>query len=765
VRAVVVIVFLMGIAHAAPPEPSGAHPRMLLDATVRTAWQQAAKENKGPVATAIALCDEARTSPDYEHALYQGANWQKALQGCLVAWAATEKPEHAKTAIRFFNALLDDLDKIGDRQGGDAAATRDRGYAIRNLGPYTALAYDWLYAQLTPELRTKARKRWAAWLDWYKDNGYHPHDPGSNYQAGYLLAATMIAVAQGGEAGDAGKAHWRLVADQLWTKDMGAALAPGGVLEGGDWPEGWQYAPLAVVSYALAARVARGAGIEVKGIDTWLESVLHRYVYALTPTERVYPGGDADIDTAYLDINVNTLSAIALGDAAPEVKQFARGELSRLKLTDTEALVPSSLAYVGDKPKLIPRGSWPSWYLAKGTGTLFARTRWDDKAVWFVAECTNTTNNDHHAPNAGTFVLTRGKDDVIVDPSPYGSLSTLTGNAPTVRSPQLPKNYQPSQASWGEDSGWRWTAQTRSGIVAARCDYAGQFKFQDRKSDIAEALRDFVVLPNSEGTDAVLLVVDRAKTPGTEMYVQFRVPVAFTLADDTASATIGATRLAITSVDRSGGAPTKSAPSAKDCFVEGTKRGSCDAARMPVTDFRITIPGPAPRAVNAIAASGGKLAPRVTKLGDKTWSGARVTGLRDAVVVWPTEPHQPFSYRVPRGAAVAHVVLDAPESKSGKATITATLDGDSCNVSVQAGDDVRARPAIVVLDDACKVAADPDAAAPSKPFSTGAAPEPIRKQETPAKRSGCCAAQSTPRPPIILSILVALILIRRRRRT
>lgn len=762
-RAALVFWLLVGVAHAAPPEPSGAHPRMLLDGTLRSAWKQAAKDNRGPVANAIALCDEARTTAKHDGAQYQGAAWQRVLQACLVAWAATESTDHAKTAIRFFTALLDDLDRIGDRQGGDTSATRDRGYAIRNLGPYTALAYDWLHAQLTPELRTKARKRWAAWLAWYKDNGYHPRDPGSNYQAGYLLAATMIAVAQGGEAGDAGKAHWRYVADQLWTKDMAAALAPGGVLDGGDWPEGWQYGPLAVVSYALAARIARGAGLEVQGVDRWLASVLRRHVYALSPSEKVYPGGDADIEEAYLDINVNTLTAIALGDAAPEIKQFARGELSRLKLADTEAFVPSALAYVGDKPKLIPRASWANWYVAAGTGNFFARTRWDDKAVWFVAECFNTTNTDHHSPNAGTFVLSRGKDDVIVDPTPYGSLSTLTSNAPTVRSPQLPKDYQPSQASWGEQSGWDWVTQTRTGVVAARCSYADQYRFQEKKSDVAEAFRDFVLVPGADGSDAVLLVIDRATTSGADapMYLQFRVPVAFTLADHAATATIGNTRLAIASVDRSGGAPTKSSPAARDCFAEGVKRGQCDAARFPVTDFRITIPGPKPRAVHAISATGKKVTPRVTEIGEKSWSGARVTGLRDAVVVWPTQARTPFTYRVQHGAAVAHVVLDAPETK-GKTSITATLDGDSCNVTVKAGEDVSARPAIVVLDNACKVVVDPESAKPAD--SSGTTPQPIRSQDTPAKRSGCCAAQTTPQPPIAMTLAVAVILMRRRRR-
>ena len=131
-------------------EPSGPHPRMLLDADLRAAWKAQAKLPHGPVVGAIALCEDARNTREHDHAVYQGSEWAKVLQACLVAWAATDDHDDQTTAIRFFTALIDDLDEIGDHKGGDEAARRDDGYAIRNLGPYTALAYDWLYDKLTP---------------------------------------------------------------------------------------------------------------------------------------------------------------------------------------------------------------------------------------------------------------------------------------------------------------------------------------------------------------------------------------------------------------------------------------------------------------------------------------------------------------------------------------------------------------------------------------------------------------------------------------
>lgn len=759
---VVAAALMSSTAAAAPPEPSGAHPRMLLDDEVRTAWQAEAKAGRGPVKGAIALCSDAQGSSRYDRGLYQGSEWAKVLQACLVAWAATEKAEHAKTAIRFFNAMLDDKDRIGDGLGGDTAAQQDSGYVIRNIGPYTALAYDWLHAQLTPEQRAKARKRWAAWLAWYREHGYRARSPGNNYHAGYLVAVTLISVAQGGEAGEEGAELWKFVADELWAKDMAKALAPGGILDGGDWPEGWQYGPLAVSNYALAARVARRAGIEIDGVDRWLASVLRRHVHGLSPGDKVYAAADTQFTTPNLDVHVLTLNAIALGDAPADAKKWAKGELARLRLVDKDYLLHSALATIGDRPALVPRTTWPTWYMTNATGTLFARTRWDDRAVWFVAECAKTLDADHRHPKTGNFVLSRGGDDVIVDPSPYGSQSTLTSNAPTVASAQFPDHYQPSQGSWGESSGWELATQTASGIVIGRCDYADQYRFQHTASDVPEALRDFVLLPSRDGTDAALVVVDRATT-GDErrgLHLRFRVPTGIELEGDVGRSRIGRTQLVIHGIARNGGSPEIGLPNGKDCYAKGTVKGQCNAARFPVSDYRVVVPGPEPRAVHVIGATGGA-AVTTRKLRDKDWSGVHVSGLREAIVVWPHRPRAAFSYRAPRGAAVSHVILDAPEA-DGKLAVTARRDGDACSVRVEPGGDHAARPAVLTLDASCAVLADATAATVSS--ARGTKPARPRAPGT-TRRSGCCGAQATPSASGAIASAVLALLVRRRRRT
>ncbi|HEY5920037.1 MAG TPA: hypothetical protein VIV11_00140, partial [Kofleriaceae bacterium] len=690
---------------------------------------------------------------------YQGSEWAKVLQACLVAWVATDSKDDAATAIKYFTALLDDLDRIGDGRGGDQAARRDQGYSIRNLAPYTALAYDWLHGHplLTPELKARARQRWKAWLDWYRDKGYRATSPGSNYHAGYLIAATTIAIAQAGDAGPDGAALWQHVADQMWSKEMAAALSQQGVLAGGNWPEGWQYGPLSVAEYALGARLMKRAGVDVAGIEPWLSSVLRNHVYSLSPSDGVYAGGDTEHETPTLQPHMLTLSAIALGDAAAQDKRWARGELSRLKIVDKDWFLYGALAAVGEKPTLPPRSVWPTWYLSANTGTLFARTRWDDSAIWFVSECHATVQTDHRHPNAGNFVLSRGRDDVIVDPTPYGSASTLTSNAPTVASAQLPADYIPSQGLWSEQTGYDFVTQRASGVVAARCDYSDQYKFQHRASDVPSAVRDFVLLPSSDGRDAALLVIDRATTGANDrgMNLRFRTPGRLAVDGTVGTTTVGATKLTIASVARSAdGTTAVASPTAKDCFKLGGPKGQCDAARFPVTDYRVQIPGPSPTGVHMISVTGDKAATAAT-LSGTGWAGVRVAGVRDATVVWRTSGSGTLDYVAPPGT---HVVLDSPDAS---ADVSAKLTDKGCAVHVTGAGKLPARPLVFALDAKCNVTLDAEAPAASavgtrvpRPKTSGGARSP---------RSGCCGAEAAPGTSFAMAFVVIAVLLRRRR--
>ena len=65
------------------PEPKGAHPRMLLDAELKAAWQADARRTEGR-SRVRSRCARARDTAEHDRALYQGAQWAKVLQACLV---------------------------------------------------------------------------------------------------------------------------------------------------------------------------------------------------------------------------------------------------------------------------------------------------------------------------------------------------------------------------------------------------------------------------------------------------------------------------------------------------------------------------------------------------------------------------------------------------------------------------------------------------------------------------------------------------------
>ncbi|HWU88347.1 MAG TPA: hypothetical protein VN253_13770, partial [Kofleriaceae bacterium] len=120
------------------------------------------------------------------------------------------------------------------------------------------------------------------------------------------------------------------------------------------------------------------------------------------------------------------------------------------------------------------------------------------------------------------------------------------------------------------------------------------------------------------------------------------------------------------------------------------------------------------------------------------------------------KPGAELAYRAPRGKLL-HVILGAAAT-GGKSTVTASAEGDECAVRVAAGGELPGLPAIVALDEACSVAADPPAAI-AEPAGTKPPPTPGTGR---AKRSGCCGAQVSPETPLGAALIVGLLLRRRR---
>jgi hypothetical protein len=647
---------------------------------------------------------------------WQGFEFVTTLSSCLTSWVASGDTNDRDTAIQYWQVLLDDYQQVGDGLGGDDVVTHDTGYAMRTFAPYSALAYDWLHDApgVTEELRAHARARFAAWFSYYSTSGYLRDLPGANYHAGYVFAATLIAIAEAGEAGPAGDEHWATVRDVIWNRDLAPAFAPGGVLDGGDWPEGWQYGSLSVLEHALAARAMHESQVEVPGAAAWASSLPIRFAHGLTPAaKQSFVGGDSDAATPHRQPDNGALLAAIAGPATEQARGWARKLNAELRLNNENPLF-DALAQAAVGPAEALPASAATNYLARGVGNWYVRSGWSTDAAWGVFQCSRHLVDDHQYSNAGNWVLTRGADDLVVDPSPYGSLSTLTGNAPAVDSVSLPDGYSPSQGYWGEKSGLVWARQSGSGVATARCDYADQFQRSDVPSDVAGALRDFVLIPSATGASVVL--IDRVVTGGADraLHLRVRSPAALGLSGDVASGTLGGSSLGIRKVWASDGVPNvRDMPQASEC---PSSSHTCDVSKLPAgSEYRLDVAGPSAQAIHVVDA-----APSATDAPAQLLSGAGYRGVlieraAQRVAVIASDVAIPtggaaLGYRVPAAGGAVHVVVDAPSDAAGSSDVTAVRDGADCVLEVKAhvagGAGIAGKPLVLRVKEDCTFSDD-----------------------------------------------------------
>jgi len=729
--------------YAAPPPPSGSHPRIFLSAKVRDALTQAMSNSGSALAAVFKRCQAAIDKPDtLMSSGYQGFDWSEIGSACALAYQITNDPKYATVGVKVWRALLEDVATLGDKMacvaGASATAAiasikRDAGYAIREIGPHTALIYDWLHDApgVTEALRQQSRDCFGQWITYYTTMGYHNDEAGANYHAGYTAAKTLISIAEAGEDGTRGDQFWTETVDDVFgqtlianglAQDNGGVPKGGndGVLVGGDWPEGWEYGQLSVIEYSYSTRA-----LEEQGVDLTL-----RLIYSLVPDRSgMYVGGDTETtngfftspSTSPLDASIlGPSSDQAAGWAVSMTKTLVSAGKNRDDIPLWQALADTRGATAVDPLQ----ANLPLWYLARGTRNLNARSSWGTDAFWTVFTSAPRMVADHQHPDATNFVFVRGGDDLVVDPSPYAGRSTLTGNAMTVESNTVTGDYRPSQTPWSK-AGMSFARGTASGVVAARGDFSQAYQFQDNVSDVKLARRDWVFLPEGE-----IVTIDRAHlaAAGLKAYLRYRTPSTLASASDSpyiARATVGGSALAIHAVKLSPSttAPViRTYPANEDC---GTATfGACTSSRLAVNEYAWEPPGPDVLAVHVLdglaqADAPADVAPVDAAPIDSGGQNAGLVGAsvyrsqKQTFVLEPATQPPPttITYGVPGANPSRHVVFDAPADSTGHTTVTAMVAGDRCVVTLTAGSGVTAGPTIFTLSTAasgCTVSEDAD---------------------------------------------------------
>ena len=152
------------------------------------------------------------------------------MSACALAWQLTGETRYADQGVKLWRSLLEDIDGEDSAAcvagAAEAAAMasirRDTGYAIRMIGPHTAIAYDWLFDApgVTEAFRQQTRDCFRHWITFYTREGYLAPLPGANYHAGFVAAKALIAIAEGGEDGANGDRFWTEVVRRRLRQEL-----------------------------------------------------------------------------------------------------------------------------------------------------------------------------------------------------------------------------------------------------------------------------------------------------------------------------------------------------------------------------------------------------------------------------------------------------------------------------------------------------------------------------------------------------------------
>ncbi|HSS39735.1 MAG TPA: hypothetical protein VLT58_13290 [Polyangia bacterium] len=752
-------------AWGAPPVPSGAHPRLFINGNKLSVLSTAAKDPSTASGQIVKGCQDTVDDPTGNSVRggADGGDWPLSAVACAFSWLTTKNMTHLTAALKYWKASLNDDQTIGDGLGCVAGAdlnaaakwngsgavppaiitvSHDTGYPMRWYGPSIALVYDWLYSApgVDSALLAQTRGCLTAWNDYYTASGYLNFQPGSNYNAGYVAAKALSAVAIGNDGGADGHL-WTEAVDDVFGKMLvgkglagasGAIGTPAGVMVGGDWAEGWQYGPIAVLNYAAATVALEQGGAPQPEMDAWANSLAVRTAYATVPTnDGQWMGGDFDSGEVYVPPKKSELFAVLAGPSSDQAASWAAFNL--------KTQMPPDAAFIydilGDTRSITPQDfraqqpAPPLWYLARGTRAMYVRTGWDAHAFWGVFSSSPANVPDHIHLSASNFVFTRGADHLIVDPSPYGLASTQNTNAVTADSAQVTGDYATSQTFWS-NADLPWARGSQSGVFAARSDFARAFDVKETPSDIPYAHREWVMFPEGE-----VVTIDRVQTGAASrvMYLNFHANTKGTLklSGNTATGTVGKSKVVIHGVSLSGGTPAITQPPTADCSVPW---GKCISVRFAVDDYNVKVPGPYAVAVHVIdGLASSDAAATVGSMNDDSVDPApkQNSGVLGAAVYRSSKQSYviasaaqqgasgtTMTYGVPGGSAGRHIVFDAPEDGSGMSVVKAAAQSGRCVLTITAGAGLAGHPLMFSVSsaaDGCKVAEDlavPDASVP-----------------------------------------------------
>jgi hypothetical protein len=376
------------------------------------------------------------------------------------------------------------------------------GEMLRDL----ALTYDWCAASVTPQQRTRwsAYAQQAVWNVWHPDEaqwGGHAHpwsgwsidNPANNYYYSFVEATMVWALA----TGDASqRAAWMQLLQDVKLPALEQYAA---TLAGGGSQEGTGYG-LSHRSLFWLYRLWRDAtGADLADANAHLTDSIAWWIHATVPTrDRVAPIGDQSrvSEPVLYDYHRHLMLEAhrMTGDAT------ARANASWWLHSVSQAQMESGFNFRHD---LLPPGDAGAppgelVYHAPGTGQLFARTGWDEGALWlqfsagpyveshahqdqgsftlFRHDWLAVTENiwTHSGIQQGTDVhnLVRFERDGAIVPQRVGTTSSLTVTPGAAGAAHVEADLTPAYDGDPAVQSWRRTLDFAGGKLTVRDRYA-----------------------------------------------------------------------------------------------------------------------------------------------------------------------------------------------------------------------------------------------------------------------------------------------------
>ena len=125
---------------------------------------------------------------------YQGASYLEAVVNLGLCYLVGDGWDSQATAWANRGAAI--LDKMTEFTHYERDSN---GYGIRNYGVGMALGYDYLYAKLPSDTKTRVINSLNSWLNFFDSTGLTRNQPHANYFAGYYATKAYASLATEGD--------------------------------------------------------------------------------------------------------------------------------------------------------------------------------------------------------------------------------------------------------------------------------------------------------------------------------------------------------------------------------------------------------------------------------------------------------------------------------------------------------------------------------------------------------------------------------------